>query len=255
MVGFVGPNGAGKTTAMRIGAACCDPTPERCDGSAGRSTPRRGAGSATGGAGALSEDAGPRSTRLPRTATRAPARGRPREGRCDGRGARRGRARPRPRRVALARQPAAGSSSPRRSSTARTCWSWTSPSRAWTRWGSTSCPGCSAARPTPASRSRQTTMTPLTILIVASFFIGISGTSSPDSTLAVVASLLPFSSPLVMPTRIALRRRGVGGGRGLDRDLGRGDGSADPARTKIHSRALLRGGRVRIRQVLRGREA
>jgi ABC-2 type transport system permease protein len=101
----------------------------------------------------------------------------------------------------------------------------------------------------------QTTMTPLTILIVASFFIGISGTSSPNSTLAIVASLLPFSSPLVMPTRIALRRRGVVGGRGLDRDLGRGDGGADPARTKIHSRALLRGGRVRIRQVLRGREA
>jgi ABC-2 type transport system permease protein len=101
----------------------------------------------------------------------------------------------------------------------------------------------------------QTTMTPLTILIVASFFIGISATSSPDSTLAVVASLLPFSSPLVMPTRIALGDAAwweivasvvvsVGATAALI-----------PIATKIYSRALLRSGRVRIRQVLRSREA
>ena len=53
-------------------------------------------------------------------------------------------------------------------------------------------------------------MTPLTILIVGSFFIGLSATSNPDSTLAVVASLLPFSSPLVMPTRIALGEAATG---------------------------------------------
>ena len=101
----------------------------------------------------------------------------------------------------------------------------------------------------------QTTMTPLTIVIVASFFIGISATSSPDSTLAVVASLLPFSSPLVMPTRIALGEAAwweivasvvisVGATAALI-----------PLATKIYSRALLRTGRVRIRQVLRSREA
>ena len=32
-------------------------------------------------------------------------------------------------------------------------------------------------------------------LILGSFFIGLSATSNPDSTLAIVASLLPFSSP------------------------------------------------------------
>jgi ABC-2 type transport system permease protein len=97
----------------------------------------------------------------------------------------------------------------------------------------------------------QTTMTPLTILIVASFFIGISATSSPDSTLAVVASLLPFSSPLVMPTRIAL-----GDAAWWEIVASAGATAAMiPLATKIYSRALLRSGRVRIRQVLRGREA
>ena len=101
----------------------------------------------------------------------------------------------------------------------------------------------------------QTTMTPLTIVIVASFFIGISATSSPDSTLAVVASLLPFSSPLVMPTRIAL-------GDAAPWEIVASivvsvaaTAALIPIATTIYSRALLRSGRVRIRQVLRGREA
>ena len=97
----------------------------------------------------------------------------------------------------------------------------------------------------------QTTMTPLTILIIASFIIGLSATGDPDSTLAVVASLLPFSSPLVMPTRIVLG------------DAARWEVVASlaisvvstaaliPIATKVYSRALLRPGRVRIRQVLR----
>ena len=101
----------------------------------------------------------------------------------------------------------------------------------------------------------QTTMTPLTIVIVASFFIGISATSSPDSTLAVVASLLPFSSPLVMPTRIAL---GDAAPWEIVASIVISVGATAaliPIATTIYSRALLRSGRVRIRQVLRSREA
>ena len=97
----------------------------------------------------------------------------------------------------------------------------------------------------------QTTMTPLTILILASFFIGLSATSDPDSTLAVVASLLPFSSPLVMPTRIVL---GDAAPWEVVASLAISVGSTAaliPIATKIYSRALLRPGRVRIRQVLR----
>ncbi len=74
-----------------------------------------------------------------------------------------------------------------------------------------------------------TTMTPLTILIVASFFIGISATSNPDSTLAVVASLLPFSSPLVMPNADRARGRRVVGDRRVGRGLGGRHGCPDPA--------------------------
>jgi ABC-2 type transport system permease protein len=97
----------------------------------------------------------------------------------------------------------------------------------------------------------QTTMTPLTILIVASFFIGLSATGDPDSTLAVVASLLPFSSPLVMPTRIVL---GDAAPWEVVASLAISMGATVvliPIATKIYSRALLRPGRVRIRQVLR----
>ena len=97
----------------------------------------------------------------------------------------------------------------------------------------------------------QTTMTPLTILIVASFIIGLSATSDPDSTLAVVASLLPFSSPLVMPTRIVL---GDAAPWEVMASLAISlvsTAALIPIATKIYSRALLRPGRVRIRQVLR----
>ena len=97
----------------------------------------------------------------------------------------------------------------------------------------------------------QTTMTPLTILIIASFIIGLSATGDPDSTLAVVASLLPFSSPLVMPTRIVL---GDAAPWQVVASLAISVGSTAaliPIATKIYSRALLRPGRVRIRQVLR----
>jgi ABC-2 type transport system permease protein len=99
----------------------------------------------------------------------------------------------------------------------------------------------------------QTTMTPLTILIIASFIIGLSATGDPDSTLAVVASLLPFSSPLVMPTRIVL---GNAAPWEVVASLAISVASTAaliPIATKVYSRALLRPGRVRIRQVLRAR--
>jgi ABC-2 type transport system permease protein len=101
----------------------------------------------------------------------------------------------------------------------------------------------------------QTTMTPLTIVIVASFFIGIGATGSPDSTLAVVASLLPFSSPLVMPTRIALGEAAWWEIAASVVVSVAATAALIPIATTIYSRALLRSGRVRIRQVLRSREA
>lgn len=105
----------------------------------------------------------------------------------------------------------------------------------------------------PRQEDLQSTMTPLTILIVASFFIGIAANEDPTSTLAVVASLLPPSSPLVMPSRIVLGEAplwqillsvalSVGATLALI-----------PVATRIYERGALRGGKVRLRQALRER--
>jgi ABC-2 type transport system permease protein len=97
----------------------------------------------------------------------------------------------------------------------------------------------------------QTTMTPLTIVIVVSFFVGINATSDPGSTLAAVASLVPPSAPLVMPSRIVL---GEASGWSIALSAGLSIGATAalvPLATRIYSRAVLRSGRVRLRQVLR----
>lgn len=97
----------------------------------------------------------------------------------------------------------------------------------------------------------QTTMTPLTLVIVASFFVGISAVSDPTSTLATVASLLPPSAPLVMPSRIVLGDASPAEVV-LSAALSIGATVAlVPIATKIYSRAVLQSGRVKIRQMLR----
>ena len=50
----------------------------------------------------------------------------------------------------------------------------------------------------------QNAMVPINLIIFVSFFISIGALESPDSTLSVAASVLPFSSALAMPVRIAL---------------------------------------------------
>jgi ABC-2 type transport system permease protein len=101
----------------------------------------------------------------------------------------------------------------------------------------------------------QSTMTPLTILIVGSFIIGINAIGDPSSTLATVASLLPPSAPLVMPSRIVLGETGWVGAL-LSAGISIGTTIAlVPIATKIYSGAVLRPGRVKIRQVLRSRDA
>jgi ABC-2 type transport system permease protein len=96
----------------------------------------------------------------------------------------------------------------------------------------------------------QSTMTPLTIVIVGSFFIGINALQNPDSTLATVASLLPPSAPLVMPTRLVL-----GEASAVEALLSAAISVAAtialiPVATRVYSRAVLRTGKVRIRSVL-----
>lgn len=97
----------------------------------------------------------------------------------------------------------------------------------------------------------QSTMTPLTIAIVASFFIGIAATGNPSSTLATLASILPFSSPLVMPTRIVLGEAELWEV-GLSIALSVASTALlIPIATKVYARAVLQPGRVKVRQMLR----
>jgi ABC-2 type transport system permease protein len=49
----------------------------------------------------------------------------------------------------------------------------------------------------------QNTITPLNLVLVASFFLAFSALQNPDGTLAQVSSFLPPVAPLVMPPRVA----------------------------------------------------
>lgn len=49
----------------------------------------------------------------------------------------------------------------------------------------------------------QSVVTPAMIPLLASYFVGFAAVANPDSTVARVASLVPFSAPMVMPVRIA----------------------------------------------------
>jgi ABC-2 type transport system permease protein len=56
----------------------------------------------------------------------------------------------------------------------------------------------------PRQEELQSSMTPLTMLILVSFFLAFAVLDSPDGTLARVTSFIPFSAPMTMPPRIAL---------------------------------------------------
>jgi ABC-2 type transport system permease protein len=55
----------------------------------------------------------------------------------------------------------------------------------------------------------QNAIVPINLLVFASFFISVGALQDPDSTNAVVASLLPISSPLAMPVRMLLGSAGI----------------------------------------------
>ncbi len=97
----------------------------------------------------------------------------------------------------------------------------------------------------------QATMTPLTLLIIGALFVGIEANRDPGGTLALVASFLPPTAPLSMPARLVLGEAGAV--QGL---LGAGLSVAAtaalvPLATRVYARAVLRPGRVRIREALR----
>jgi ABC-2 type transport system permease protein len=107
----------------------------------------------------------------------------------------------------------------------------------------------------PRQEDLQSTMTPLSIVIIVAFFLGIEANQNPDSMLAVVASFLPPSAPLVMPSRLIL-----GEASAWEAILSVAISVAAtlaliPVATKIYARAVLQPGKVKVRQVLRDRAA
>jgi ABC-2 type transport system permease protein len=94
---------------------------------------------------------------------------------------------------------------------------------------------------------------PVTTALVLSYFATFQAQGDPDSTLAVVTSIFPLSSAMVMPVRIA-----EGAASLLEVALAIGVGLATFALLvrvggTIYRRALLRGGRrLKVREVLRG---
>ena len=103
----------------------------------------------------------------------------------------------------------------------------------------------------PRQEELQNTMTPLSLVILASFFIAIAALNNPDTTLARIAALLPPSSPLVMPPRIVLGQASVPEVI-LSVALSLGASAAlIPIAGKVYERAILRTGKVKIRDALR----
>ena len=99
----------------------------------------------------------------------------------------------------------------------------------------------------------QATITPLSLVIIASFIVGVQASQNPTSGLALVASMVPFSAPLVMPSRMVLGQASplavvtsaavtIGGALLLI-----------PIATRAYSRAVLQSGRVKLRDAF-GRE-
>ena len=56
----------------------------------------------------------------------------------------------------------------------------------------------------PRQEELQASMTPLTMVILISFFVSFAVLDQPDGTVAHISSFIPFSAPITMPPRIAL---------------------------------------------------
>jgi len=98
----------------------------------------------------------------------------------------------------------------------------------------------------------QNAIVPINLLILASFFISITAVESPDTPLAIAASLLPFSSALAMPVRIAVGSATLGQILASLAILVVSIGALVPFAGRLYSNAVLRtGSRVKLREVWR----
>lgn len=94
----------------------------------------------------------------------------------------------------------------------------------------------------------QNALVPINLIIFVSFFVSIGALQDPDSTVATVASMVPFSSALAMPVRIALGAATVPQVAVSISLLLAGTAALVPLSARIYSGAVLQtGSRVKIR--------
>ncbi len=98
----------------------------------------------------------------------------------------------------------------------------------------------------------QNAMVPINLIIFVSFFISIGALESPDSTLSVAASILPFSSALAMPVRIAIGSATAPQIVASIVLLAAGTAALVPLSARLYAGAVLKtGGRVKLRDAWR----
>jgi ABC-2 type transport system permease protein len=97
----------------------------------------------------------------------------------------------------------------------------------------------------------QATITPLSLVIVASFIVGVQAVQNPTSTLATVASMVPFSAPLTMPSRLVLGQVSPLAALVSAAVTIAGAALLIPVATRAYSRAVLQSGRVKLRDAFR----
>jgi ABC-2 type transport system permease protein len=108
----------------------------------------------------------------------------------------------------------------------------------------------------PRQEELQSVLTPLTLLLLVSFFVSFAVLDNPDGTLATVASFIPFAAPMTMPPRIALGEATTGE---IVAAFGVTLAAATalvPLAARIYTGAILRtGAAVKLRDAWRGARA
>jgi ABC-2 type transport system permease protein len=98
----------------------------------------------------------------------------------------------------------------------------------------------------------QTTTTPLTVVLVVCYLLAFPALDDPGSSLAVVSSLVPLSSPIIMPARVAIGEAGafeIVASLGL---LAASIGLLVPLGARIYEGAVLRMGKpLKLSEALR----
>jgi ABC-2 type transport system permease protein len=102
----------------------------------------------------------------------------------------------------------------------------------------------------------QNAMVPINLIIFVSFFISIGALENPDSALSVAASILPFSSALAMPVRIAMGSATAPQIVASIVLLLAGTVALVPLSARLYAGAVLKtGGRVKLRDAWRSASA